>query len=354
MEEINFDIYGIKVKIKVNNSDFIKYLKKNYQYFLNGYYNKIRSAYKTKLTISIDLKHPYQKLPSKKNNYIQLGDAFYYSKDNEVFIREKPIFAKINLRQKKELLINGRFQESFLKHLGLSVKYPSEQVKLRYYHIAKKFFINMPLFYLLEKHNKMMFLHASAVGKERGLAFYGLGGSGKTTLGHILVENYSFNTYSDNYIILKYDQQRTLTKLFPFPEAMRISSKTFSFASPNQRQKSNSNKSLVYPKKLPKKEVKLKWLFLTSIGPKNKISKINSTKVINLISSSNDFMKENHYYHYPGLFNYINQQTVNREQRIKYLRKIVKSVRCYLIVSKDPSWITKKINWMYDNDIKKI
>jgi len=179
--------------------------------------------------------------------------------------------------------------ETLLRQVLLRRRYS----KAHQFQTALRSMFHFPIFYILEKYYNIHLLHGSALAKnDAGIILCGLAGVGKSTLSMELILKRGYKHLTDNYVLFGSD------KVYGFPEPIRIDKKAIRLISrafvPKDNFKVNNRSYFVLPTDLTIPEANINRIFFTVLSSESRISKINNYAASNIMTTTNNYVREFH------------------------------------------------------------
>lgn len=204
-----------------------------------------------------------------------------------------------------------------------------------------RFIIHYPLFELMREKRDLFFLHASAVEyKDKGYAFIGLPGSGKTRCIMKLLENEDIKFLSDNYLVCSGKGE-----IFAFPELVRIREG----ANGGRKVDANLFKKVGFGSLSEKsvfkisdekiaKQARISKVFFLKRSDRERLLTLENADLISDLIAAERFTKDFYEYSYIGLLRLsgLNLSSLSSDRRIE-LSAFFKDVDCYELCVKENS-----------------
>ncbi|MBW2989056.1 hypothetical protein KY358_01925, partial [Candidatus Woesearchaeota archaeon] len=315
MKEFNFDIHGVRSRIRSNDRDFLDFIRMN----LSSYSSKIKDA-----EIESELEYiPYNPFkPVRKLVNIDdlkcLGHGIFV-KPGEIYISERGL--QIHFVIEEKIKIKARFQEDKLFFLMKMLMPGLTPKKHKYQSIMREILI-YPTFWLL-RGKGLSLLHASAVEKEgKASIFAGLAGAGKTTLATHMLLKRGYRLVSDNFLLFDENSIYPFIEMIRFPGKMVSSDKVKLQLLLNGRFYYSLIGDCIGKKCIPEK------VFLLSLSNSSKIEEINNGLCSELVHSINDSTPEIQAY---NRFAFILDQAGKNKGKGASIKNFLNRSKCFLL-----------------------
>ena len=198
------DVYGVKVLIKSDDSDFLQFVKENYPCFIKSFNEE-----------SVNLKVEFSKkagIQARKNKdeMVKMGEGLFRGEADFYWENEFGFSVCVKMFGDDNWVIKGF-------HFDLLEKRENEEV-LKNYQRSMRWMIHFPIFSMLDNFQGKRLVHASSISKNgKAIVLAGLNKVGKSSLGRYLFEKEDFKYIADNFLLTDGE------KVFAFPERGRLS-----------------------------------------------------------------------------------------------------------------------------------
>ena len=211
---MNGNIYGLELHYQSDNTIFDSLFNQKVQSW-----QQVPTAVLTSQKIEIKF-FSHQKRSQKK--LIRFSDYVGFSNDSlELTHRYLSTTTTIFFQFKNHKLssIHIYYQPSF--SFTVLNKLLSGQLETQLFQNLISLYIEQSVLYQLCYFSQLQCFHAAAVEKNDAVSiFAGLNGVGKSTLAHVLVKNFDYKFFADNYILF------SETDAYLFPDSLRLDRKS--------------------------------------------------------------------------------------------------------------------------------
>jgi len=269
----------LSIKLTTDNPDFLQFVEKAF-----GFLKTESSDDNPDLDIQVYFhKKNTVSLPKK------LGYDLFFD-EGEILHHDRGF--SVHAKQGKPLSITAHVQGIDIRDVYYAFRYGIQGTKKgKYLEIMRKS-LHMPIFYLLEKKGYTL-LHGSAVvngNSDKTYIFLGANYVGKTTTVLNLINNkeHDFGLIGDNYILIKDN------KIYPFPDAMRVSKNSLDMLDIKTKKQAVSGKYLI---DMQVKKILVPWpvvgkAFFMQLGPESEIKPIDFSTALNRLNASHSYLGE--------------------------------------------------------------
>lgn len=333
MDTCLFLIYGVKVSLTTNNTEF-----KNFVLATLQNYDNDTQDYKFKIDVSIDFNRKSQ---IKKSKFKVGNGVFLDEIDKKIAIQHKLFLGEFIKKSEDELKIRGEVSHTIkktIKNVIKSIVIKSYSYKEMLFHQLYRELVLMPVFWVLRNKFKKHLMHASAVfHKNQTFVFLGNDGVGKTTIALKLLKNEGSLFFGDNFLL--YDSN----KIHPFVDTLRVNKKDITaikaYESSPIFKKVYEDKSRIHfnftKLRISESAVPTDF-FVLKQSSKNSKTTITKDQFINHTLAINDYVKEFDKYSYASNLLFLYDIHLNiEEQEIKFLSKLVSDNACALLSLKN-------------------
>jgi hypothetical protein len=226
-----FTFYGLDCRSTSNSALFMELLRSKFELYKKNETEELLGG-----KILIQFRNSETTLPSSLGNKISntttIGNNFikithrYLTTSADI-----TIFFKKDVLTKIVIVFKSAITFSVVNALLLNV------LRRQLFQQIIKLYIEQTLYWYVADHMNLQCIHASAVEKNgKVLVFAGLNGVGKSTLAQLLIKNYNYHFFADNYVLINESHA------FFSPDTVRLDKRSLSMLEKNATHSYGFNK----------------------------------------------------------------------------------------------------------------